>query len=399
MTGKDRFAAIDWGGAHHQVCVVDDTGREVINQRFAHDVAGVDALLAVLDEQRDRLAGVAIERSEGLLVERLQAVGHVVFAVSPRVSARARERYQAAARKNDRFDAFVLADALRTDGWRWRSLPIPSEGLAELRAVVRHRRQLVESQVAVEAQLRECLLAYHPAVIGLFSSVDRDATIAFLRDYPTPSAARLVGPTRMERFCDRISYTGRVPVEVLVGRVRANLLAAAPGSENGHRYAALGLADQLEMLNRQLRAYNRHLGVLFEAQPDYKVFNSFPATGKVIGAELLAEIGEDRTRFPTAEVLLAEAGIAPVTLASGKVQRVRIRYACNKRLRATTTTWAYVLKRIDPPSHERYIAALERGQLKHRALRGIAATWTRILWRCWQDRTEFDPQHKRRTAA
>lgn len=322
MNSPDRFAAIDWGGTHNQLCVVDHTGIEILNQRFTNDVASGDALFAVLNENKLRLGGVAIERSEGIIVERLQREHHQVFAVSPRVSARARERYQAAARKSDRFDAFVLADTLRTDGFRWRVLSVPTSALLELRAVVRHRRQLLETQIAVEAQLRETMLAYHPGVIALFSSVDRAATLAFLRDYPTPETAGRVGPGRMEGFCHRIGYTGRVPPAVLVERLRANLQTASPGSIDGHRYAALALADHLELLNNQLRAYNRQLGVLFDAHPDAETFISFPAAGRVIGAELLAEMGDDRSRYPTVEMLLCEAGIA---LSSGKVHRVRIR--------------------------------------------------------------------------
>lgn len=388
------FAGIDWGGAHHQVAIVDPDGREVWNRRFAQDREGIDDLIASLTGLAG-LVGVAIERSEGLLVERLQHEHLAVFPVSPRTSARARERYQAAARKNDRFDAFVLADTLRSDGWRWRQLAVPSALHAELRAVVRHRRQCCESQLVVESQLRETLLAYHPAVVALFSSVDRDATLAFLRDYPTPDVAGRVGEARMAGFCKRIGYTGRVPVDVLVGRLRDNLLSASEGSVNGHRFAALALADQLQLLNDQVRQFNRRIDQLLSQHPDTDVFLSFPAVGRITAAELLAEIGEDRTRFPNVGVLLAEAGAAPVTLASGKVQRVRIRYACNKRLRSTTTTWAYVLKRIDPISRARYLAAVERGATAHGALRSVAATWLRVLWRCWQDNARYEPARHR----
>ncbi|MPZ54717.1 MAG: IS110 family transposase [Acidimicrobiia bacterium] len=389
------FAGIDWGGKHHQLAVVDDDGRTVSNERFGHDVEGVTELISVLDGHRSSLEGVAIERADGLLVEALQHVGLTVYAVSPRVSARARERYQAAARKSDRFDAYVLADTFRSDGWRWRPLAVPSPLLAELGAVVRHRRQCARSQLAVEAQLRAALEAYHPGVIALFSAVDRDATLAFLRDYPTPEMAFRVGTVRMEQFQRRVGYSGRVPADVLVERLRSHLLSGSAGSVNGHRYGALALTDQLELLNNHLRGYDRKVGDLFERHPDGGIYASFPAAGPLIGPELLTEIGEDRERFPTPGVLLAEAGLAPVTLASGKVQRVRIRHACNRRLRSTCTNWAYVLKRIDPPSRTRYLAGLDRGQLKHRALRGVGASWMRVLWRCWQDHTPYDPQRHR----
>lgn len=142
------FAGIDWGATYHQVAAVNDGGRELFNIRCVHDRDGIAGLTARL-EQLSEIVGVAIERSDGVLVDQLHTALMTVFPISPRVSARARERHQAAARKNDRFDAFVLADTLRTDGWRWRPLRPSSVLHAELRQVVRHRRQAVESQIMV----------------------------------------------------------------------------------------------------------------------------------------------------------------------------------------------------------------------------------------------------------
>lgn len=130
---------------------------------------------------------------------------------------------------------------------------------------------------------------------------------------------------------------------------------------------------------------------MFASHPDAPIFASFPGAGPVIAANLLAEIGEDRDRFPHVGALLAESGLAPVTRSSGKVTRVRYRRACNTRLRDTFNWWAYTLKRIDPLTRESYLAALDRGQHAHRALRGVGARWARILWRCWQDGTPYDP--------
>jgi transposase len=199
------FAGIDWGGHHHQVAVVAGDGEVVVNRRVTHDRSGLDELRVELAAHGngDRLVPVAIERAEGLLVECLQAWGHPVYPVSPRISARARERYLAAMKKDDRFDAFVLADTLRHEINRWRPLRPMSDALAELRALCRDRRQILETQRGIEAQLRSALEAYHPAAARLFSSVDRQITLAFLRDYPTPEAASRVGEGRMQRFLER----------------------------------------------------------------------------------------------------------------------------------------------------------------------------------------------------
>jgi transposase len=106
---------------------------------------------------------------------------------------------------------------------------------------------------------------------------------------------------------------------------------------------------------------------------------------------MLAEMGEDRHRFPTADVLLAETGTAPVTRSSGRSRTVRFRYAANKRMRHAIDWWAFVSVRENDWAHEAYEQARARGQLHNRALRGVGARWIRILWRCWTDNTTYDP--------
>jgi transposase len=226
------FVGIDWGGSHHQLCVVDDAGARRRQVRLAHDVAGLAQLDQELGQFGTRLP-VAVERAEGLLVEHLHARGQVVYPVSPRIAARARERYRVASSKDDVFDAFVLADTLRHEHAHWRPLPACSPLLAELRALTRDRDRLLATQQRTEAQLRAILEAYHPAVARLFSSIDRQVTLAFIADYPTPQAAAVVGEQRMARFLARTRYTGRVKPEVLVERLRANLLTGAPGTVAG----------------------------------------------------------------------------------------------------------------------------------------------------------------------
>ncbi len=222
-------AGIDWGGSVHQVAIVDGRGRQLASFPVAHDVAG-------LAELGERLATygadlpVAIERAEGLLVEHLQALGLQVYPVSPRIAARIRERYRVAPIKDDAFDAFTLADALRHEQPRWRPLAEPSPLLAELRALTRDRERIVAEHVRVQNQLHAILESYHPAAARLFSRLDRKVALSFVRDYPTPAQAAQVGERRMARFLARSSYTGRVAPAVLAERLHANLLAAAPGT-------------------------------------------------------------------------------------------------------------------------------------------------------------------------
>lgn len=383
------FVGLDWGNSHHQLCVLDPRGQAIEQARFSHDVAGLQALHDRLG--RYQVVGVAIERSEGLLVETLQERGHRLFCVSPKMSARARERYRLAATKSDAFDAFVLADSLRHEHRHWRSLAVPSPLLAELRALTRDRERLIFNQRDVENQLRAIVQVYHPAVLHLFSSLDRDISLAFLRDYPSPEQAGRIGAARMAAFCSRHGYSGRTRPELLVERLRANLLGASQGTTRGKAFTALMFTDQLELLNNQIRLISKRIRDLLITHPDAHIFLSFPGLGDITAAIMLAEMGEDRARFPTADVLLAETGTAPVTRSSGRSHTVRFRYAANKRMRHAIDWWTFVAVRDNPWAHEAYDQARARGQQHHRALRGIGARWTRILWRCWTDHTTYDP--------
>lgn len=366
------FVGIDWGCHHHQACAVDETGERRLELRVAHDLAGLERLACELACLGSALP-IALERAEGLLVEYLLGLGHRVYPVNPRVAARLRERYRVAPTKDDTLDAYTLADGLRHEYERWRSLRPPSPELAELRALVRDRERIVGEQVRVEAQLRAILESYHPAAARLFSSVDRQITIAFVRDYPTAERAACLGAARMQRFLERHSYRGRVQATELVARLHRHLLSGAPGTVAGKSASALVFADVLELLNAKRDELDRAVAAALAKHPDAALFLSFPGVATMTAAVLLAEIGEDRDRFRAPEMLLAEAGLAPVTRRSGRTTRVRFRFACNRHLRDAFTWWAYNSLRLSPWARTSYDDARGRGQRSYRALRGVGA--------------------------
>jgi transposase len=396
----DNFwCGIDWGGRFHYLCVLDDNGQQLVSRKIAHTVDGLAALVEVIAA----LAGsvrIAIERAEGLLVEYLQQhCDAEIYCVSPKVSARARERYRMAAAKSDEFDALVLADTLRHQHAQWRSLATPSSLLAELTAISRDRQRILDMQVDTENRLRAILEAYHPAPLHLFSSLDRDITLTFIRTYPTPERAGRISVARMGAFTSRHGYTGRQKAETLVDRMHPHLLSASDGTIAGKALAAKAFADQLALLNNHLRVHDKRLSELLDAHPDTPIFTSFPGIGPVTAGVLISEMGEARDRFPTASTLLAETGLAPVTKASGRTRQVRFRYAANRRMRHAIDWWMFVATREDPWSADIYQQARAAGQPHHRALRGLGARWVRILWRCWHDHATYEPTIHHHTSA
>jgi Transposase len=118
--GDGRFAGIDWASEEHAACVVDERGRIVEGRRYRHSEPGIRALCARL--LRLGVTLVALERPDGLLIERLLDAGLAVIAVHPNQVKAMRPRYSVASGKSDSFDSFVLAQLARTDSHRFRVL-------------------------------------------------------------------------------------------------------------------------------------------------------------------------------------------------------------------------------------------------------------------------------------
>lgn len=393
------FCGIDWGGRHHHLWILDARGTRIVSHKIAHTVEGLATLVAMIAALTGPVR-IAIERAEGLLVEHLQHhCDAEIYCVSPKISARARERYRLASAKSDEFDAYVLADTLRHQYQQWRPLATPSAVLAELIAVSRDRQRILDMQVDTENRLRAIMEAYHPGPLHLFSSLDRNISLEFIRRYPTPATAARIGEARMDRFTSRQGYTGRVPAQTLVDRISPHLLTASEGTVSGKALAANAFTEQLQRLNKHLRTHDRRLRELLDAHPDTPIFTSFPGIGPVIAGVLISEMGEARERFPSASALLAETGLAPVTRASGRTRQVRFRYAANRRMRHAIDWWMFVATREDDWSGDIYTQARAAGQGHHRALRGLGARWTRILWRCWHDHSTYNPTIHHTTAA
>lgn len=223
--------------------------------------------------------------------------------------------------------------------------------------------------------------------------LDRSADHVVVHSGLPDPAERLKAPLHTGwRLCRRNNYSGRVAPEVLAERLRENLLSGAPGTVAGKSFSAQTFARLLELLNGQLAEFDEAIASAVAVHPDASIFASFPGVGPVLTGTLLAEIGADRNRFPQPSVLLAEAGLAPVTRASGRSNSVRFRCAANRRLREASTWWAFNSLKMSPWASEAFQSArTQRGQRYHRALRGVAASWMRVLWRCWTNGTTYDP--------
>jgi transposase len=391
-------AGIDWASEVHVCCVIDGDGAVIGRFSFTHDIAAIRGMIGRL--RAAAVDAVAIERGDGPVVEELLTAGLAVFVVPSRQIKGLRTRYGSAGNKDDRFDAYVLADTLRTDGHRWRPLRADTEPTRALRALCRSRKDLVETRVQVLGQLRSNLELAFPGAIGLFTKPYSAISLAFLRRFPTAGKAAWLSPARLAAWLRSAGYKGGISAVVLHGR----LTAAAPGLDGAEGEArgqiTLALVTMISALNDQIGALDEQIAVVFAAHPDRHIFASLPRSGTIRAASLLAEIGDCRERFPTDDALAALAGACPSTRQSGKRSQAVFRWSCSKKLRAAVMDFANGSRMADPWAAAIYQAAIGRGCRHPHAIRILARAWLRIIWRCWQDHTAFDPAlHRGRHAA
>ncbi|MEO7421629.1 MAG: IS110 family transposase [Ornithinibacter sp.] len=386
-------AGLDWAQDDHAVCVVDPEGQVTDRFTIEHTAAGLKALVR-------RLLGagvseIGIERGDGPVVQALLQAELTVLVISPNQVKNLRSRYGSAGNKDDRFDAYVLADVVRTDRRRLTPLVRSSAATTALRATVRARRDLVEHRVAAANQLRAHLQLVFPAATALFAALDSQISLTFLQRFTTQTKADWLTPTRLARWLTTVSYSGRVPPEVLHHKILAAPRGTTGPESATHAATTLAFIAVLGTLRTQIHALEDSIAEQLAIHPDRHIFTSLPRSGMLRAARLLAEIGDARGPLPTADSLACLAGAAPSTPQSGKVKAVTFRWSADHQLRDALCDFAGDSRHANPWAADLYQRARDRGHDHPHAVRILGRAWANIIWRCWQDHTSYQPDQHR----
>jgi transposase len=388
------YAGVDWAKDEHAVCILDEGGERVREQRFAHDERGLAKLCRSLVESG--VQRVALERPDGPLVERLLERGLVVLPIHPNQLKAARPRFRAAGGKSDAFDAFCLAELARTDHHRFRSLLSDSDETKALKALTRAREDLVQVRVALANRLRAELEIFWSGAAAIFADVDSPIALAFLERYPSPQDAQHLGEKRLSAFLSRHGYSGRKAATELLERLRSAPEGRASETETeARRTVVLSLVAALRPLVEQIKLLSsQRIAGAVRAHPDGEIFLSLfrDPRASLTAARLLAEIGDCRERYPTNEALSSDAGMCPVAVESGRRKVAAFRRACDKRLRDAVATLADTTRHRHPWAGEVYRRARARGCDHPHAIRILGRAWLRVVWRMWQDGVPYDPE-------
>ncbi|HCT80619.1 MAG TPA: IS110 family transposase [Micromonosporaceae bacterium] len=387
------IAGIDWAEGSHTVCVLDAGGDLLQRLTIPHSKAGISRLVALVT--RYQVDAVGIERPDGPVVETLLAAGVTVFVIAPSQVKALRSRYGSAGNKDDRFDAFVLADTVRTDARRLTPLQRDSQATVALRQLCRARKDLVGHRIAIGNQLRAHLQIVLPGVIGLFWQLDTGVSRQFLTAFPTQDAVNALTVSDLAAWLTQNRYSGRKTADALYQHLTS--APAGPTGLAGQALAGITIAylNALTVVAEQISSLEKQISDTLTAHPDGPVFTSLPRSGTVRAARLLAEIGDSRGRFPTAASLTGLAGVTPSTRQSGSTRIVTFRWAVDRQLRDAVCDFAADSRHANPWAAHLYQQARNRGHRHPHAVRILARAWLTIIWKCWTTNTPYDPSRHR----
>ena len=383
------YVGLDWADTHHDVEVLDEAGHRVGSRRFAHSHEGLNELKAFLlsiAASPDQLACI-VETNHGLLIAFLLEAGIPVYPVNPKTANQMRK---AAGAKTDRIDAYLLAKTGRFDLAELRRLEPDSATVAELKTLTRDQDALIQTQTRLVNQLTACLKEYYPAALHLFAKLQQHSTLVFLQTYPTPQAAQAASVEEMIATLHVGKHTNPTrAASKLFEELHRPQLVASEVMVRAKSRLMLSLVKQLLVVIEEIASYDKAIRTLFLTHNDQEIWSSLPGAGKRLAPRLLAEWGDDRSRYADANSVQTLAGTAPVPYESGNYARAHKRFACSKPLRNALHQFAWQSTRQEAWALDYYRRKRAQGKTHSMAVRALANIWVRIIYRMWQDKVSY----------
>ena len=393
---KRYYLGVDWSDEFHQVWASDPEGKKVIEKKVLENVDGLSEFGRWLDECRAQGIELwaAIEKPAGRIVDYLLDHGVVVYPVNPKALDRVRDRFRMSQSKSDSFDAYVLAEFVRTDHGHLRALEPSSEQAQELKLLTRDHHRLVRHKTRIHNLLDRTLKEYYPRPLEVFADLESKIALDFLTQYPTPEALSNLNRRQWNRFAKRDHHLGEARCKELWDKLNQPQLGIPPHVVRAKAQLLVVLVAQLRSLSQAVESYSERVQSFFASMPASELVHSLPGgkSGTILPM-LWAELGDTKSRWQSFRHLQAEAGGVPVTKSSGKSHVVLFRYACNKLLRYASYWFSFVSLNRSEWANKYYRDQRARGKSHHQALRALAAKWLKIIFVMWRDHKPYDENY------
>jgi transposase len=395
------FVGDDWAEDHHDVEVMDTSGRRLAKARLPEGVAGIARLHAMIAEHLTvsgedtvdaaELVKIGIETDRGPWVQALIAAGYTVFAVNPLQAARYRDRLTVSGAKSDAADAHMLADMVRTDSHQLRPVAPDSAEAEAVKVVSRMHKTLIWERTRAVQRLRHALREYFPAALAAFEDLDAADTLELLGKAPDPTAAARLSLAQISTALKRARRRDVVSKAATVqAALRGEQLAQPAVVTAAYAATVRALVALLVTLNEQVKALQGQVEAHFGRHPDAEIVLSQPGLGVILGARVLAEFGDARERYATAKARKNYAATSPITRSSGKKKTVAARFVHNDRLIDALMSQAFSALTTSPGARAYYDRQRARGAGYNAALRQLANRLVGILHGCLRTGTPYD---------
>lgn len=393
---KRYYMGVDWGDRLHQVYVGDEDGKKVREMKLQESPQGLAEIGRWLDEKRAEgfELWAAIEKPQGRIVDFLLDHGVEVYPVNPKAVDRVRDRYRMSGSKSDAFDAYVLAEFLRTDQAHLRALQPSSEKAQELKMLSRDQRRVVRHKTRFLNQLTTTLKEYYARPLEVFEDLEAEIALDFLKQYPTPAHLSALTRKQFNRFATKQHHLSKQRCEELWEKLNKPQLAVPEHVVRAKAQLVEVLIEQLGAAIKAVKIYNHKVESFFASSPAAQFAKTLPGgkSGTLVAA-IWAELGDAQGRWESSRHLQAEAGAVPVTKASGKSRVVHFRFACNKHLRYTMYWFSFVSLNHSEWAKLYYRGQRDNGHSHHQALRALGAKWLKIIFVMWRDHKPYDENY------
>jgi transposase len=391
------FIGDDWAEAHHDVEIVDETGRRLARRRVPEGIEGVAVLHELVADHLDEDAEpaevlIGIETDRGPWVQALIASGYTVYAVNPLQVAHYRERHGVSGAKSDPGDAHILAELVRLDRAHHRPVAGDSELAGHVKVLARTHQSMIWSRQRQTNALRSMLREFYPGALAAFEELAGRDALAVLAIAPSPEAGRRLSISKITATLRRAGRQRNLDTTAarIQTALRARQLQAHPGVVGAYTAAVRSLVAVIAELVAQTEVLQAEVEAGFGRHPDAEIYLSQPGLGPVLGARVLAEFGDDPTRYADPRARKNYSGMAPITRASGTKRVVLARYARNRRLADALYQQAFAALTASPGARAHYDRQRARGATHHQALRTLANRLVGILHGCLRHHTNYD---------
>jgi len=388
------YIGIDWADQKYDIMILNQFG-EAISGLFTISKSQQD-FQRLLDRIRKLTVCVndvkiGIETPHNLIVDFFIELGYSVYALFPGSMKSFRKRYRSSGARDDEFDAFVLADVLRTDTRCWRKVDFGTDLVRELRIVVQDHHTLIEQQTALINRLRSTLKEYYPEYVKFFTDVACSSSLAFIQACPDFQLAKAKTRSQLSAFFKEHNLRNHKKVDRIYNILHQKHLKVSEILVRTKKLKTIATVQELLSLIPSVQMYAKRLEQLLDQHPDKEIFLSYPGAATVTAARLVAFFGDNRKLYADVSELQALSGTCPVTEKSGKnFKAIYYRVACNKFYRDIMINLAFSSLQQAKWAMAYYQNHKKNGKKHQHALRCLANIHLKILFAMWKSKSKYD---------